>query len=256
MAPACRRHRAAMQAVNIDKLGIHASSRLQSVLYSTLRDIMNATAGIQKKRGRPPCQSNAEEHLIEQAVLYFAGRGFPLRTKDILDIMQLFVSLLPLERRCKIPFKNDIHFHDYMAAFIKRHPELRMRRRAELEMRRKIAMSPITIAKHYAIMTWIYKTYDITSPPQIFKIDESCLSSRTGGIGKGKAAIRSNGHSNAVELELSSNIEHITIMPVVSADGKPRNRAVILPGTLQKFRVCADGKRETLIYFLSPPPNT
>ena len=42
----------------------------------------------------------------------------------------------------------------------------------------------------------------------------------TVGVGK-KAIMRAKGRSNCTELDLAANAEHLTIMPVVSADGVP-----------------------------------
>lgn len=92
-------------------------------------------------------------------------------------------------------------------------------------------------------MIWIFNTYDISNAQQVFNIDESGVSSRTHSCGKGKAAMRSNRGSNAVELKFFSNAEQLTIISVFSADDKRWNHVVILSGTLKKFRVRADGKK-------------
>lgn len=73
----------------------------------------------------------------------------------------------------------------------------------------------------------------------------------TGGRGKGKAAMRASGRSNAVDLDFASNAENLTIMPVVSEDGVRWPPVVILPGDMQKYRVRPDGSKEILVDYLT-----
>lgn len=253
MSPRCRRLQAAIHSVRVTKLSIHAAATAHSVPYSTLRDNLQIPEGAErKKRGRPLCLSAAEELLIEQAILDFADRAFPLRTEDILDMIQMFVARLPAARRRRLPFKQNRPGHDFMVGFMRRHPALTFRRRASLEQQRKLSMCPRTMAMHFARLVRAYIFFNIVSPRQVFNIDESGVSSRTGGRGKGKAVMRSKGRSNSVELEFAGNAEHLTVMPVISADGKPWNPVVILPGTLHKFRTRPDGTTETLVDYLPP----
>ena len=143
---------------------------------------------------------NAEDRIIKGAILDFADRGFPLQKSYIRDKIQLFVSRLPLSRRSCIPFKNNRPGPDFIKTILRRHPQIEMRRRAALELRRKITMSPRNISMHYARLMQAYASYRITSPAPVFKIDESDVLSRTGGRVKGHAAMRACGRSNAVYL--------------------------------------------------------
>ena len=95
------------------------------------------------------------------------------------------VSSLPLERRIRIPFKNNRPGNDFMKSFLRLHPVIRMRRRAALEQRRKMAMSPRNMAMHFALLQHVYRKYRIASPAQVFNIDELGVSSRSSERGKG-----------------------------------------------------------------------
>jgi hypothetical protein len=48
--------------------------------------------------------------------------------------------------------------------------------------------------------------------------------------------------AKTVDLKFSGNLDRITIMSVVSADGKPWNPVVVLPGTTARWRKSADGQ--------------
>ena len=251
MKQTVKRLHAAIQAVRGKTLCLRAASRHFKVPYSTIRDNLKVQNGtVRNGRGRPPCLNTGEERLIADAILECADRGFPMRKGDIQDMVHVFVGRLPFSRRSRLPFKHGRPGSDFITGFLRRHPEIRMRRRAALEQQRKLAMNPRTLAMHYARLKQAYVKYKIVSPAQVFNIDESGVSGRTGGRGKGKAAMRASGRSNSVELEFAGNAEHLTIMPVVSADGKPWPPVVIMPGVLHKFRHRPDGKKETLHDYL------
>ena len=86
-------------------------------------------------------------------------------------MIQIYVARLPFSRRAKIPFKDNRPGPDFIKSFLRRHPSIRMRRRAALEIRRKLAMSPQNMAMHYARLAQAYKKYGITSAAQVFNID-------------------------------------------------------------------------------------
>ena len=248
-----RRLEQAIQAVMHDGMKLHPAARKFHVPYSTLQrrvDAVRCGRIIKKKPGRPPCLGGHNENLLVSAILDCAGRGFPLSMSDISDMAQLIVSRMPESQRNRLPFRENRPGPEFVRAFLKRNKNIRMRRRAPLEQRRKMAMSPEVLAAHYARLKNAYKHYKILSPAQVFNIDESGVSARSGGRGKGKAAMAANGRSNAVELEFSANAEHVTVMPVVSADGKAWPPVVILPGTFHKYRTRSDGTIETVHNFL------
>ena len=253
MPPHNRRLTAAMQATENRTLSIRGAAKRFTVPYSTLRDRLVSVASgshVSKPPGRRPCLSSGQEKMIEDAILDCADRGFPLSHADIADMVQVFVLRLPKHVRERLPFKNNRPGPDFVRSFLKRHSKIRMRRRAALEQKRKTAMSPHNMAMHFARLKKAYTRFEIVSPAQVFNIDESGVSTRTGGRGKGKAAMNAEGRSNAVELEFSSNAEHVTLMPVVSADGKAWPPVIVFPGVFHKFRVLPDGKKEFLHDYL------
>ena len=117
-----------------------------------------------------------------------------------------------------------------------------MRRRAGIELARKYAMSPRTLPMPFACLDQAYKKYGITIPGQLFNVDASRAPTRNSGRGKEKASLRDHGRSNATDLAFASNAEHLTLMPVVSADVQPWPPVVILSVALHKVRKKANGK--------------
>ena len=190
------------------KLGLRAASRLHDVPHATLRRYI-LSGGTVSVQGRHPCLDPAEEKIIADAALEFAGNGTPLSRECLKDMMQHFIQHL-----------------------------------------RAVAMSPQNLAEHFARLQQMYREFRITSGAQIFNLDESGYSTRTVFRARAKAAMQSQGRSNSTELKWSSNAAHVTIMPVVSADGTLWTPIAILPGKRAKYKIRANGLRETPASYL------
>lgn len=220
------------------------------VSKSTLHRRLNAKNSTLRPRGRQKVFTEAEERIILDAVLYFSDNLTPLSRDCFKDVVALYISKLPSARVKELPFRNGYVGDWWMRKFISRHPKLMLRRRANLEQSRALAMSPENLAKHYARLAVVYKEYNISNAAQIFNLDESGCSVRTAHRSRAKALFNSAARTNSRELKWSGNAEHVTVMPVVSADGTVYSPVVILPGKMQKSRTRADGRRETPADFL------
>lgn len=62
--------------------------------------------GSQKKRGRRPSLTFAEENLIAKLCLEFADNGVPLSRNKIEELIHLHISKLPKKGEKLLPFKN------------------------------------------------------------------------------------------------------------------------------------------------------
>ena len=111
-------------------------------------------------------------------------------------------------------------------------------------------MSPHNLAEHFARLQQLYKEYGITTGAQIFNLEESGFSTRTAFRARGKAAMDRQGRSNSTELKWAGNAAHVTIMPVVSADGTVWTPVAILYGKRAKYRIREDSARETPASYL------
>ncbi len=58
---------------------------------------------------------------------------------------------------------------------------------------------------------------------------------------------------NTRYLKFQGSIDHVTVMPVVSASGQVYTPVVILPGKKEKYRKRPDGRYETPQDFLPSP---
>lgn len=81
-------------------------------------------------------------------------------------------------------------------------------------------MSSKNLAEHYDRLIKVFMEYKIQHVLQVFKINEAGLSTRKYGRDRAKGFMKKSGRGNYLELDWSKNAEHVTLMFVVSADGK------------------------------------
>ena len=201
-------------------------------------------------QGRRPCLEPAEEQIITDAALNFARNGTPHSRECLKDLIQHFIRRLPLQRQTKLPFRECRPGDRYLKSFMTRNPSISMKRRCTLEKDRAIAMSPHNLAEHFARLQQLYKEFGIKSGAQIFNLDESGFSTRTAFRVRAKAAMERQGRSNSTELKWAGNAAHVTIMPVVSADGTVWTPVAILRGKRAKYNIREDGSHETPASYL------
>ena len=111
-------------------------------------------------------------------------------------------------------------------------------------------MNDDNLARHFARLHYIYKEYKISNGEQVFNLDEGGFSTRTAPRARAKAVMETCGRSNSVGLKWSANADHVTLMPVVSADGTAWRPIAILSGKRHKWRKRDDGSVETPATFL------
>ena len=137
-----------------------------------------------------------------------------------------------------------------MQRCLKRHPQLSKRRRYDLEKARAITKQPSNLAEYFARLEQVYRELNVMSGSQIVSLDESEFSTQTAFQARTKAAMDSRGRNNSITINWSGNASHVTIMPVVSADGRYWTPIAILPGKRAKYRIRQDGTRKTPAFYL------
>ena len=111
-------------------------------------------------------------------------------------------------------------------------------------------MCPENIAKHYARLQQAYDEYGIKSGEQIFNLDETGFSTKTAYRTRAKGVMEAKGRSNGTDLKWSANAYHVTLMPIVSADGCAWDPVAIAPRKRAKYRIRPDGIPETPACYL------
>lgn len=224
---------------------LRLSSKQFGIAKSHLHRAVKRPIPFASTRGRRTTLTTTEEELISNAVLHFSSKGTPLSRECFKELVKCFVQRLPQKRRNQLAYANDKPGDCFVRNFLKRHEQITLKRRTNLQKMRADAMSPQNLAEHFARLAQAYKEYQICSPEQIFNIDESGFSVRTATHARSKALFNSKGRSNSTELKWTANAQHVTIMPVVSGDGRAWSPLVVLPGARAEYRKREDGTLET-----------
>ena len=236
---------AAKELVIIKKCSLRSAGRQFNIPWSTFRVFFKHPVNTMRPTGHRPTLTKSEETLIADSAIEFARNGTPLSRDGLKDLVQHFCERLPTARQAALPFKNLRPGDKFLSCFFKRNCALSLKKRCNLETDRAIAMSPTNIAEHYARLQQAYNEYGICSGAQIFNLDESGFSTKTAYRARAKGVMEASGRSNSIELKWSSNADHVTLMPIFSADGRAWDPVAIAPSKLAKYRIGPDGSRET-----------
>ena len=233
-----------------ENCSLQSAARQFNIPWSTFRVFCKHPVNILRPTGHPPTLTKKEETLIANSAIELARNGTPLSRDGLKDLVQHFCERLPTARRATLPFEDLRPGDKFLSGFFKRNSALSLKRRCNLETDRAIAMSPTNIAEHYARLQQEYNEYGICSGAQIFNLDESGFSTKTDYRARAKGVTEASGRSNSIELKWSSNADHVTLMPIVSANDRAWDPVAIAPGKRAKYRIRPDGSRETPICYL------
>jgi hypothetical protein len=146
--------------------------------------------------GRPTRFSANEEHIIVEAVSEYARLGTLMSRSGLQDLAASLISAMPPAQRGSLGFKNDRPGVYWVDSFLQRHPNLSLRRRANLEFGRADAMTAENLATHFSGLAMTYKQYKITSADQVYNLDEIGFSVRSADRGRAKALGLADGRTN------------------------------------------------------------
>ena len=187
------------------------------------------------KAGRRRRLSEAEERILADAAREFAQRGTPLSRQCLADMVREFMLSLPVARQLEVGFKDNRPGKDWLKSFCERY-SFNVRRGQPLEEARAEAMDPARLAAHFARLRALCTKYNISSPAHVFNVDETGVSTRECSGSRVKVVTPAGARANSKTLGWSSNAYRITIMPVVSGDGKCWSPVVVVPGRRPPYR--------------------
>ena len=233
--------------------GLREAARRFEIPPSTLNRMVRRKKKklIVKPNGRPPRLNIAEERALLESVAEFSALGTPLSRDQLKVLARILIDSLPIQRQKQIGFKNNTPGKDWARNFLRRNM-LSAKTKQALDRARYDAMTVENVAGHYARLKAIYEKYSINCRSQIFNLDETGFSMRGAERGRTKLVTIKDQRLNCVSLKLSGSIDHVTVLPVVSADGKMWNPAVVLKGKKHRVRKSKDGSARTLHSYFPP----
>ena len=152
-------------------------------------------------------------------------------------------------------FKNGTPSRRCTEAFVIRRPDLRKMFMRFVEDRRLSAISHSSVAEHTALVTAILQRYRITDPSRVVNLDEIGFSFDRMTQRSLRRGVTHATHTTAVAIpaiRTSGNLNHVTMMVVVSSNGKAFKPLLVLPGKQPNFRRLSSGRTQTVHDFLPP----
>lgn len=195
----------AIQACRDGLMSVRAAAKHFEVPKSTLQDRVQGAHS--EVHGRPPVLTPDEEAYLVEMINQCSEWGFPLTQLDL----QMFVKTYLDKKGATTIFKENLPTHRFVATFLGRHPELRLRK-TNLIKRSRASVSVADIEE-------FFKNYEKCAagipPENIFNYDESNLRDDPGS----KKCIFKKG-TKYCEKVMNSSKQAISVMFSGSAAGE------------------------------------
>lgn len=178
--------------------------------------------------GRQPVLDSAVENTIAQCLIARAKLNMPCDKEELLTLIQEYITNNDIQN----PFNNNRPGNDWYMNFMKRHPELSLKKAELLQKCRVTARDPFVVYNFYDILKDLYEKYNIEEKSAfIFNCDESGFPSdptKLRGIGeKGVPLSRATGGSGR---------ENTSVLACISSDGTVLPPLIIFKGAAVQER--------------------
>jgi len=143
------------------------------------------TGGVAKRRGPAPFFSAAEEALLAECIINSATIGRGLSQEVVCRVCAEYLADLSAERQAAARklFGGTLKpGRSWVKCFLSRHPELRRYRAGTREEGRGRNGRPEVVASWVSILTLLYRDYRVTSPRQVWNMDETHVQARTSAM--------------------------------------------------------------------------
>jgi len=141
--------------------------------------------GALRKPGPGPFFTPDEEGLLVKYLVINASIGRGLSQEALSRVCALYLSELSAERQAaaRARFNGSLSpGRSWVMCFLGRHPQLRRYRVGTMEHGRALNSRPDVVAGWYALLSLMYRDYSITSPRQVWNMDETHIHARTSAI--------------------------------------------------------------------------
>lgn len=204
-----------------------------------------------KNAGRPSSFTLEEEKVIAKSVAYFATNNTPLSCQGVLDLVECYVKGLPNHRRDQLPFNDNRPSLMWLGRFMKRNG-FRSTSVALIEDKREKAVTADNLCEHLQRVQAVFDRFNIKDPRHVFNLDESGASfHQITGRSLRKGVCMKGQKVQRIAVRTKGNLDHVTIMSVVSAAGVALKPVVVFPGKQAHYRK-VQGQVQCLTSVLPP----
>ena len=193
--------------------------------------------------------SREEEELVVRLLKVYSDKGHPLRRFDIVDAVSLIVERLPEARRNRICFKQGRPGTKFMEGFSRRQEsDIKLGRPSPQEEQRWRATNGDVLTTHLATLEALIQEHSIAAS-HIANLDKIGVSPNRDAKWKMRtklvlrAGTRSHKQSRMPQFK---NVNRVTLMPVIFANGDCGRPMVITQGTTEPWRIIERNNRDEI----------
>ena len=181
--------------------------------------------------------TEAEETVIVGLLERYALQGFPLRRTDLSEAIKIFVDALSVERQKALPFRNNIPGKKFLKNFADRHRErINFVRASKQEEIRWAATNATNITQHFAALESVISENNI-DPCRIANLDETGTTPNRDCRQTARTKVYNlRGTPPQQRSPEFENVNRITLMSVIFANGVPGRSMFVCKGKHLKYR--------------------
>ncbi|XP_022112053.1 jerky protein homolog-like isoform X2 [Acanthaster planci] len=230
----------AMQAVKNEKLGLRQAAKQYGVPQATLCRRLRKGVSAVEPATRPPIFTAEDEQLLVQYVQEMEALGFGLSISAVRKLAYEMAEDAGINHRFNKEEKKA--GYDWYQGFMRRHPELSLRKPEGLSAARAAMLNPKVIGDHFTKLGEVLDTTGLKSKPaQIYNLDETGLSL----VHTPSKVISTKGKKTVQSRTSGDRGENVTVLVCANAQG-----TVLPPFIIFK------GKRLSPALTQSAPPGT
>ena len=161
--------RSAVRAVERGVLTLRAAVREYGIPRTTLRDRLKARCFDKPVLGKQPVFSEDFDDELAERVIYVSNMFYGITTEKLSHLAFEFAE----RQRVKHPFKNGRAGPDWVAGFLRRHPEISVRKPESISLARLEGVNKKNVQKFYDNIRGLVQKNGPYPSHRIFNVDET-----------------------------------------------------------------------------------
>jgi transposase len=207
-------------------MSLRKAAEKYKIPKSTINDRVKEKVPMDAKSGRKPYLPAEIENDIIKKATSSAAKGFGISKRQLL----LKVGTL-CKKTSVASFKNGIPGKDWWYSFVKRHPEVSLRKPEKLETNRACMLNKVVVDKYFKDLSEIITNLNLNQSPEfIWNADETGKQ-----MGHNPVNVVALKGTKSVVSRTSNDRTNITIMACVNASGTAMPPMMIVKGKTTKF---------------------
>ena len=222
----------AQKAVSEGKIGVREAAKQYGVPKSTLSRRINKGIPSTLPATRPPVFSMDDENQLVRHIKDLESQGFGIGVQSVCKLAYEMAEHAGMKHR----FNHDRKSagYDWYQGFMRRHPDLSLRKPEGLSAARASMLNPTTITDHFNKLGEVMDHANLKScPSQIYNLDETGLSL----VHTPASIVAAKGKKTVQSRTSGERGENVTVLICANASGTVLPPIHYLQGSALKFRL-------------------